>query len=90
MHMSDKKSLKVTRCRDFILICMLNEYRGIKILPAMGLYSMVARYIRNVKNASSNCGCVCFQNINDISMEIFSIYHNNAKYVYKLRKIIIG
>ena len=86
MHMSDKKSLKVTRDLlrtrfDFILICMLNEYRGIKILPAMGLYSMVARYIRNVKNASSNCGCVCFQNINDISMEMFSTYHNNAKYM---------
>ena len=84
MYMSDKKSLKVTRDllrTDFILICMLNEYRGIKILPAMGLYSMVARYIRNVKNASSNCGCVCFQNINDISMEMFSTYHNNAKYM---------
>ena len=84
--MSDKKSVEnykrvITNCRDFILICMLNEYKGIKILPAMRLYSMVARYIRNVKNASSNCGCVCFQNISDISMEIFSTYHNNAKYM---------
>ena len=83
--MSDKKSLKITRellrTIDFILICMLNEYRGIKILPGTGLYSMVASYIRNVKNDSSNCGCVCFQNINDISMEMFSTYHNNAKYM---------
>ena len=88
--MSDKKSLKITRellptrfatCRDFILICMLNEYKGIKMLPATGLYSMVASYIRNVKSDSSNCGCVCFQNINDISMEMFSTYYNNAKYM---------
>ena len=79
--MSDKKSLKIARellrTSDFISICMLNEYRGIKILPATGLYSMVASYIRNVKSDSSNCGCVCFQNINDISMEMFSTYHNN-------------
>ena len=51
MHMADKTLLKITRqllSRNFISKCIFNEYRGIKISPTMGLYSKVARYIRNV------------------------------------------